>query len=499
MKKVLLTILDGFGYREEEHGNAVLKAHPNCIKQLWETYPHALLEASGNAVGLPEGQMGNSEVGHLNIGAGRVVDQPLMRINHAIEDGSFYQNKALLDMIEHCKKKHSKLHLFGLLSNGGVHSHINHFYAMLQLCKQQNFDNVVVHAFLDGRDTLPNIAYQFIEELENKMQELKVGTLTDISGRYYSMDRERMWNLTQKYYDLLVYDKAEMITDIKQHLEKSYQKGIFDEFIEPVKTNDNGILQENDAMIMLNFRPDRITQLFTALTNKDFAEFPTKKFQNVPLVTMMQVEHTVKSTPAFLPIPLKDTLGQYLSSKGLKVLRIAEASKYPHVTYFFDGGKEMDLPNTDKIIIPRKDVATYDLYPAMSAYEITQTLEKKLKDYDVVILNFANCDMVGHTGKFDKVVEAIHAIDENMERLYQKCQELGFTMFITADHGNAELMEDDKKEIITSHTTNPVPFIITDQNISLTNGKLGDIAPTLLAYMNLAIPEAMTGKDLIEE
>ena len=498
MKKVLLTIIDGFGYREEEKGNAVIAANPKNIISLWNKYPHTTLEASGEAVGLPKGQMGNSEVGHLNIGAGRVVDQPLMQINHAIEDGSFFKNEVLLDVINHCKKNNSDLHLFCLLSDGGIHSHINHLFAVLELCKKEDFANVYVHAFLDGRDTLPNVALKYLDELDAKIKELGIGKLRDVSGRYYSMDRERMWNLTKEYYDLLVHNEGEKISSYKDYINSSYEKGVMDEFIVPARLMDEGNLKENDGMIMVNFRPDRITQLFTAITNKEFKEFPRVDFKNTKLVTMMMPEHTVISTPAFPPMHLTNTLGEYAASKGLKVLRIAEASKYPHVTYFFDGGEEKDLLNTDKIIVPRKDVATYDLYPKMSAYEVADKLIGTMEKYDLIILNFANCDMVGHTGKFDKVEEAVRTVDENIKRLYDTATKEGFTMFITADHGNAEIMIDDKDEIITSHTTSPVPFIITDNNIKKINsGKLGDIAPTILDYMGLDIPVEMTGNKLI--
>lgn len=498
MKKVLLTIIDGFGYREEKKGNAVIAANPANIISLWKEYPHTTLQASGEEVGLPKGQMGNSEVGHLNIGAGRVVDQPLMQINHAIEDGSFFKNEVLLDVINHCKKNKSDLHLFCLLSDGGIHSHINHLFAMLDLCKKEEFSNVYVHAFLDGRDTLPNVALTYLDELDKKLKELGIGKLRDVSGRYYSMDRERMWNLTKEYYDLLVHNEGEKILSYKEYINASYEKGIMDEFIVPARLMDEGNLKENDGMVMVNFRPDRITQLFTAITNKEFKEFERVDFKNTKLVTMMTPEHTVISTPAFPPMHLTNTLGEYAASKGLKVLRIAEASKYPHVTYFFDGGEEKELPNTDKIIVPRKDVATYDLYPKMSAYEVADKLIEVMDNYDLVILNFANCDMVGHTGKFDKVEEAVRAVDENVKRLYDASLEKGFTMFVTADHGNSEVMVDDKDEIITSHTTSPVPFIITDKNIkNIKSGKLGDIAPTILEYMGLDIPTEMTGDKLI--
>ena len=499
MKKVLLTIIDGFGYREEKKGNAVIAANPANIISLWKEYPHTTLQASGEEVGLPKGQMGNSEVGHLNIGAGRVVDQPLMQINHAIEDGSFFKNEVLLDVINHCKKNKSDLHLFCLLSDGGIHSHINHLFAMLDLCKKEEFSNVYVHAFLDGRDTLPNVALTYLDELDKKLKELGIGKLRDVSGRYYSMDRERMWNLTKEYYDLLVHNEGEKILSYKEYINASYEKGIMDEFIVPARLMDEGNLKENDGMVMVNFRPDRITQLFTAITNKEFKEFERVDFKNTKLVTMMTPEHTVISTPAFPPMHLTNTLGEYAASKGLKVLRIAEASKYPHVTYFFDGGEEKELPNTDKIIVPRKDVATYDLYPKMSAYEVADKLIEVMDNYDLVILNYANGDMVGHTGDLTASIKAVETLDNCLDKLYKKIKELNGNLLIIADHGNCEYMEDEKGNKITSHTTSLVPCILCNKDYKIKDGALCDVAPTILKIMDIEIPKEMTGKVLVEK
>ena len=416
MKPLLLCILDGVGINKNIKGNAYKLANTPHLDELFKKYPSSKLDASGEKVGLPKGQMGNSEVGHSNIGAGRIVYQSIQYINQEIKNKNFNKNEKILKMFDYVKNNNSKLHLMGLVSDGGVHSHINHFFAMLDLCKKENFHNVYVHAFLDGRDTLPDVALTFLDSITNKLNELGFGKLADISGRYYSMDRERMWNVTKKYYDLLVHGEGVKIDSYKDYIEDSYKQNIMDEFIVPAKLIDEGTLKENDGMVMLNFRPDRITQTFTALTNKDFKEFPRVDFKNVKLVTMMTPEHTVIATPAFPPLHLTNTLGEYGASIGLKILRIAEASKYPHVTYFFDGGEEKDIPNTDKIIIPRKDVATYDMYPAMSAYEVTDKLIEVMDKYDLIILNFANCDMVGHTGKFDKVVEAVKAVNENVGR-----------------------------------------------------------------------------------
>lgn len=497
MRKVILTILDGFGYREEKEGNAIFTAKTPNFDKLWNQFPHTLLKASGNAVGLPEGQMGNSEVGHLTIGSGRVIYQPLERINQSIKDKSFFQNKELIKVMNHVKENDSKLHIFGLLSDGGVHSHIDHILALLDLAKEQEVKNVYVHAFLDGRDTLPDCAIKYLDKLKDHMDKNKIGTLADISGRYYSMDRERMWNLTEKYYRLLVENKGPKIEDYHTYIEENYQKKVYDEFIEPAILDEHGNLEENDGLIFANFRPDRATQLFTAITNPEFHELETKKFQNIKLVTMMPVEKTIIATNAFPNIEAKNTLGVYLSEKGYKVLRLAEASKYPHVTYFFDGGLELDLKGTEKIIVPRKEVPTYDAYPKMSSYEVTDKLLEELENFDVVILNFANCDMVGHTGNFKATVEAVEAVDDNLGRIWKRIEEIGGTLLVTADHGNAELMFDEQGHMITSHTCNKVPFIICDESYTVNEGSLKDIAPTILRLLEESVPTEMTGSTLI--
>lgn len=497
MRPILLTIVDGFGLRDEVKGNATLQTDMTNYKKIVSEYGFSKLEASGESVGLPKGQMGNSEVGHLNIGAGRIIYQPLEFISKSIRDKSFYKNTELLSVMDHVKKNNSKLHIFGLLSDGGIHSHINHIKAILEMAKINNVEKVYLHPFLDGRDTLPDVACSFLNDIEGYMKEISIGKIGDISGRYYSMDRERMWDLTKKYYDLLVNKNGNVIKDYSTFIKESYSKGIYDEFIEPFIVDEDSFLEENDGLIFANYRPDRATQTFTAITNHEFKEFDTKKFNNIKLVTMMPVEKTIYCTNAFSMPEIKNTLGMYLSAKKIKVLRIAEASKYPHVTYFFDGGLELDLPLTDKIIIPRKDVATYDMAPEMSAKEITDKLIDVMGDYEVIILNFANCDMVGHTGNFKAALTAVKTVDDCLGRLYNKIKELDGLMLITADHGNIELMEDDAGNIITSHTTNLVPFIICDKKFNPKNGKLGDIAPTILKLMDMEIPEEMTGEILI--
>ena len=499
MRPILLTIIDGFGLRDEVKGNAVKLANKPNFDMLWNSFPHSTLSASGRDVGLPEGQMGNSEVGHLNIGGGRIVYQPFELINKKIEDKTFFDNSQLKGVMDHVKNNNSKLHIFGLLSDGGIHSHINHIFALLEMAKKEGVSEVYVHAFLDGRDTLPDIALTFLKQLQSEMDELGIGKLADISGRYYSMDRERMWDLTKKYYDLLVNKVGNVVFDLDKYIQDSYDSNIYDEFIVPGIVTSSGNLEENDGLIFANFRPDRATQTFTAITNPEFNAFETKKFSNIKLVTMMPVEKSIISTNAFCIPDVTNCLGEYLDKNNKKVLRIAEASKYPHVTYFFDGGKDMELPGTDKIIIPRKNVATYDIAPEMSAKEITDKLIPIIENYDVIILNFANCDMVGHTGNLEAAITAVETVDECIGRLYEKIKEINGLMIVTADHGNCELMIDEDDNIITSHTTNRVPFIICNNNLKLVDGKLGDIAPTILKLMNLEIPSDMTGDILMKD
>lgn len=499
MKPIVLAIMDGFGLRNEVEGNAIKHSRSSFFDNLWINYPHCKLIASGKDVGLPEGQMGNSEVGHLNIGGGRIVYQPLEFISNSIRTGDFFKNSGFKSVMQHVKDNDSKLHIFGLLSDGGIHSHIKHILALLDMAKKEGVKKVYVHAFLDGRDTLPNVACKYLDMLSDKITEVGLGSIADISGRYYSMDRERMWNLTKKYYDLLVNGIALEILDYNKYIEEQYKNDIFDEFIEPAILDKNGKLEENDGLIFANFRPDRATQTFTAITNPNFKEFEVKKFDNIKLVTMMPVENSIICTNAFEHVSVPNSLGVYLSDCGKKVLRIAEASKYPHVTYFFDGGKDLELSGTDKIIIPRKNVATYDLAPRMSADEITDKLLEVLPNYDVVILNYANCDMVGHTGNFSATVKAVDAVLENMERLYNKIKEIEGILIVTADHGNADIMFDEKGRVVTSHTTSPVPFILVGNNCSLHDGKLGDIAPTILELLKLKVPEEMSGVSLIDK
>lgn len=495
MKPIVLCIMDGCAIRKEEHGNAFLKANKPNFDKLMREYSHSLLEASGESVGLPSGQMGNSEVGHMNIGAGRVVYQPLVRIDKSIENQTFFKNENILEVINHVKKNSSKLHIMGLLSDGGIHSHINHLLALIDLCKKENVDTVYFHMFLDGRDTLPACARKYLDILSDKIKEVGFGSIATLSGRYYAMDRDNNWDRIEKAYQAIVYGKGEEYSDYNEALTHNYENKIEDEFIIPAVLDKNGTLKENDGIILFNYRPDRIRELFKAITNPSFDSFFHEKFKNVPLVTMMPLSEEVICKNAFLPQTMENTLGFYLSSLGKKQLRIAETEKYAHVTYFFDGGVDTTLNGCTRILIPSPKVATYDLKPEMSAYEITDALLTELdKDiYDVVILNFANGDMVGHTGSMEATIKAVETVDACIGKIYNKLQKKNGTLIVTADHGNSDYMLDDENNVITSHSIYRVPFIITDKNYEVKNGKLADIAPTILSLVNIEIPEEMTG------
>ena len=498
-KPIVLTILDGYGLREETHGNAVKLANNEIFNLLWDNYPHTELEASGQLVGLPKGQMGNSEVGHMNIGAGRIVYQPLELINKSIEDKDFFQNEELLKVISHVKENNSKLHLMGLISDGGVHSHIDHLMALLDMCKEQNVENLYLHLFTDGRDVLPQSAYTYIKRVEDKLKEIGIGSIATIGGRYYGMDRDNNYDRLKKGYDAIVNGMGETTLSIKEYIEDSYSKEIIDEFFVPAVFDNTGMLKENDGIIAFNFRKDRLREILTAITNPNFNDMEVTKFTNVKTVTMMPVVESVIAEHAFDDPKLTNILGEYIEKQGKSQLRIAETEKYAHVTFFFDGGKEVDYQNEKKVLIPSPKVATYDLKPEMSVYEVTDELLKELGNFDLVILNFANGDMVGHTGVLEAAIKAVESVDECLGKIYQKVQELGGTMIITADHGNCEEMLDENDNVLTAHTTNPVPFIVTNKNISLVPGKLGDIAPTILELMNIEKPAEMTGVSLIKK
>ena len=493
MKKVLLCVLDGVGLSKIKDGNALINANKPNIDYLMKEYPNKGINASGTFVGLPDGQMGNSEVGHLTIGAGRIIYQSLELINRAIKDESFYSNESFLNAIRHAKENNSKLHIMGLLSDGGVHSHINHIKALLKLCKKEDFSNVYFHIFTDGRDTFKESSISYIDDLNNEINELRIGKICTISGRYYAMDRDKRWDRLKKCYDVIVNNTGNKCDNYKKYITDSYEKGITDEFIEPVIIDESGKIEENDSIIWANFRPDRAIQILRSLVDPNFDGFDRKIFNNLYLTTMMYVSDDVKSDIAFKKEIIDNTLGIYLSKLGKKQLRIAETEKYAHVTYFFDGGRDLDLNLCDRVLIPSPKVATYDLKPEMSAREITSNLLEKMdNNYDFIFLNFANGDMVGHTGNYDMTKKAIETIDEMIGKLYKKCVEDEYLFIITADHGNAEEMIDENGNVVTSHTTNLVPFIVTDKNLNIDNvNKLSDIAPFVLNYMNLNLPDEM--------
>ena len=493
MKKVLLCVLDGVGLSKIKDGNALINANKPNIDYLMKEYPNKGINASGTFVGLPDGQMGNSEVGHLTIGAGRIIYQSLELINRAIKDDSFYSNESFLNAIRHAKENNSKLHIMGLLSDGGVHSHINHIKALLKLCKKEDFSNVYFHIFTDGRDTFKESSISYIDDLNNEINELGIGKICTISGRYYAMDRDKRWDRLKKCYDVIVNNTGNKCDNYKKYITDSYEKGITDEFIEPVIIDESGKIEENDSIIWANFRPDRAIQILRSLVDPNFDGFDRKIFNNLYLTTMMYVSDDVKSDIAFKKEIIDNTLGIYLSKLGKKQLRIAETEKYAHVTYFFDGGRDLDLNLCDRVLIPSPKVATYDLKPEMSAREITSNLLEKMdNNYDFIFLNFANGDMVGHTGNYDMTKRAIETIDEMIGKLYKKCMEDEYLFIITADHGNAEEMIDENGNVVTSHTTNLVPFIVTDKNLNIENvNKLSDIAPFVLNYMNLNLPDEM--------
>ncbi|ABO68349.1 MULTISPECIES: 2,3-bisphosphoglycerate-independent phosphoglycerate mutase [Geobacillus] len=506
-RPVALIILDGFALREETYGNAVAQANKPNFDRYWNEYPHATLKACGEAVGLPEGQMGNSEVGHLNIGAGRIVYQSLTRVNIAIREGEFDRNETFLAAMNHVKQHGTSLHLFGLLSDGGVHSHIHHLYALLRLAAKEGVKRVYIHGFLDGRDVGPQTAPQYIKELQEKIKEYGVGEIATLSGRYYSMDRDKRWERVEKAYRAMVYGEGPTYRDPLECIEDSYKNGIYDEFVLPsVIVREDGspvaTIQDNDAIIFYNFRPDRAIQISNTFTNEDFREFDRgpKHPKNLFFVCLTHFSETVKGYVAFKPTNLDNTIGEVLSQHGLRQLRIAETEKYPHVTFFMSGGREEKFPGEDRILINSPKVATYDLKPEMSAYEVTEALLKEIAadKYDAIILNYANPDMVGHSGMLEPTIKAVEAVDECLGKVVDAILEKGGIAIITADHGNADEVLTPEGKPQTAHTTNPVPVIVTKHGIELRkDGILGDLAPTMLDLLGLPQPKEMTGKTLI--
>ena len=496
-----LIIMDGFGLTEPGPGNAVANAPTPNLDRIFRDCPGCKLSASGLDVGLPEGQMGNSEVGHTNMGAGRVVFQDLPHISRDIESGEFFQNSAYLEAMSNCREWGSALHLMGLLSDGGVHSHITHLFALLKMAKEQGLSKVYVHCFLDGRDVPPSSGKSYVEQLQAKIDELGVGQIATVMGRYYAMDRDKRWDRVQRAYDAIACGEAPFEADAAQAVQKSYDAGVTDEFVEPVVCAKNAQVRDNDSIIFFNFRPDRAREITRCFVDEDFTDVERKTgFLTVDFICTTEYDATLPNvTVAYPHNKLVNTFGEYISNLGLTQLRIAETEKYAHVTFFFNGGVEQVFPGEDRCLIPSPKVATYDLQPEMSAYQVTEEAVKRIESgaYDVIILNFANCDMVGHTGVYEAACKAVSTVDECVNRVVEATSKMGGVSLITADHGNAERMIDDDGEPFTAHTTNLVPFYIVGASAQLRDGRLADIAPTMLDLMGLEKPAEMDGQTLI--
>jgi len=505
---ILLLIMDGYGLNNKKEGNAIALAKKPNLERLFASYPNTVLGASGLDVGLPEGQMGNSEVGHLNFGAGRVVYQEITRIDKAIKDGSFFGNKVLLEAMNKIKENNSSLHLMGLVSDGGVHSSLNHLYALLKLAKEKRVENIFVHAFMDGRDTSPFAGKDYIKELLGKFKEYGIGSFSTIVGRYYAMDRDKRWERIEKAFRAMVYGEGKLTSDPVKAIEESYKEGVTDEFIKPIVVSETGDphygrIKENDVGIFFNFRADRARQLSYVLTEKEFKEFDKKSNLSIYLVTLTQYDEKLKVHVAFSPVKLKNILPEVLSRKGLKQLRIAETEKYAHVTFFFNGGEEKPFEGEDRILIHSPKVPTYDLKPEMSAFEVTEKVVQEIesKKYDFILLNYANPDMVGHTGVLEAAIKAIEAVDTCVGKVVDAVQKVGGIAMVTSDHGNAEMMVDyNNGEPFTAHTTDLVPFILMKDGFKgklREKGILADVAPTILYLMGIEKPAEMDGENLI--
>ena len=494
-----LIIMDGFGLANASDDNAVSLAQTPVLDRLFREYANTTLSASGLDVGLPDGQMGNSEVGHTNIGGGRVVFQDLPRISRAIDDGSFFKNEAYNKAMDNCLKNGSSLHLYGLLSDGGVHSHIQHLFALLQMAKDKGLEKVYVHCFLDGRDVSPTSGKGFVQELCDKCAEIGVGKIATVMGRYYAMDRDKRWERVQMAYDAMVYGEGVHNADPVDAVAKSYANGVTDEFVEPVVCDSEGTIGDNDSVIFFNFRPDRAREITRAIVDPEFDGFQREFF---PTTYVCNTEYDASMPNVLVAWPrvaVENGLGEYLSSMGMTQLRIAETEKYAHVTFFFNGGVEKQYPGEDRVLVPSPKVATYDLQPEMSAFEVCDKCVERIESgaYDVIILNFANCDMVGHTGVLEAAVKAVETVDTCVGKVVEATLKMGGIAMITADHGNAEDMKQEDGSPMTAHTTNPVPFILCGAGSELRTGRLADIAPTILDVLGLACPPEMDGRTLI--
>ena len=508
-KPIVLTIMDGFGINNNTVGNAIYSAKTPNLDKIFKECPWTQIGASGLDVGLPDGQMGNSEVGHTNIGAGRVVYQELTRITKSIKDGDFFQNEAFLKAVKNCKENNSSLHLMGLLSSGGVHSHIEHLFGLIDLAKKNGLSDVFVHCFLDGRDVPPASGADFVKELQTELDNKGVGKIATVMGRYYAMDRDNRWDRVEKAYNAMVLREGIIADDAVEAIKKSYEtkdadgKFLTDEFVIPTVVNGAKPIEDNDSVIFFNFRPDRAREITRCFVDPDFSGFELKSGKkNVTFVCMTQYDASMPNVEvAFKPEELKNTLGEFLADHGLNQLRIAETEKYAHVTFFFNGGNEVMFKNEDRILVKSPKVATYDLQPEMSAIEVCDKVVDAIHSdkYDVIILNFANCDMVGHTGVFDAAVKAVETVDTCVGRVAEATTSMGGVVLLTADHGNADRMVDTDGSPFTAHTTNPVPFAVIGMDCELREGgKLCDISPTIIKILGLQQPTEMTGESIIK-
>lgn len=492
MKKVITVILDGVGMREDKHGNAVKQASMNNFINLWNTYPHSLLKASEKAVGLLKGQFGNSEVGHQTIGAGRLIKQKATILTELFTGTKVRNNLTYQNMVEDVKANNRTLHLMILASDKGVHSILDFLMSTLEALKEDEISNVIVHLITDGRDTPPTVAYEYIEQVEKKLQKLQIGNIGTICGRYYAMDRDNNWDRTKLYYNLITKEAGVQTTNIKEMIKACYAKDITDEYIPPLLVNSGSRIKDGDALLWLNYRADRAKQILKTLKSSSFNEFPVEPMKNLQLYTLYKVDNSIEEQPLLEDLDIENSFGEYISKLGLTQTRIAETEKYAHVTYFFDGGKELKLENCDRFLIPSPKVATYDLKPEMSAVEVTKKAIKCMEeDYDFILLNYANGDMVGHTGNLEATIKAMEAVDICLGKLYEVAEDNFYKMVILADHGNADIMLDENNKPVTSHTLSQVPFIITDKKVELANGDLTMVAPTILKYMDISIPKEM--------
>lgn len=501
-KPVALIIMDGFGKNEDHKGNAVYGANTPNLDRLFSENPMTYIGASGLDVGLPDGQMGNSEVGHTNIGAGRVVYQELVRISKEIEEGKIFENEAFCGALDNVKKNNSALHFIGLLSNGGVHSHIDHLFGLIDMAVKKGVEKIYVHALLDGRDVSTTSGKGFVEDLKKHLEKAGAGSIATICGRYYAMDRDFAWDRVEKAYAAMVYGEGIKNSDPVKAVSDSYDNGVTDEFVLPVVCDENGMIKQNDSVIFFNFRPDRARQITRTFVDEAFDGFERKKgFMKLYYVCMTQYDATMPNVEvAFKPTELKNTFGEVLSKNNKTQLRIAETQKYAHVTFFFNGGEEKTFEGEDRVLIKSPDVATFDLKPEMSAYEVCDAVVERIESgkYDAIVLNYANCDMVGHTGIYEAAVKAVEAVDTCVGRTVDAVLKMGGKAIITADHGNAEKMIDENGNSFTPHTTFPVPFVVVGHDCKLKDGgRLADIAPTMLELMGIKQPEEMTGESMI--